>query len=62
MSTLTARQHKELQHAQYDFVRAKEKLDLIVELIADAHGVSVPFAVDPATLEVSLPTLDNILD
>lgn len=53
MSKLTQRQERELKIAQQEFLNAKNKLDLIVELIADAHGVSVPFMIDPDTLEIS---------
>jgi hypothetical protein len=59
MPRLTDRQKTELQNAQVEFFRIKEKLDLIIELIADAHGVTVPFVVDPATLEVTAAPLDN---
>jgi hypothetical protein len=52
MGKLTQRQERELKNAQQQFLDAKSKLDLIVELIADAHDVEVPFMIDPETLEV----------
>ena len=60
MKKITAVQKQILQTAQEQYRHASEKLDIIVQLIADAHNISIPFRIDDKTDElISQDTINN---